>query len=75
LPAQFEFGIQLTGSRLQLVVVDNGRGFERQEVARGKGLVNLRERLTGIGGSCSIESSPGKGARVRFTLNLKITPA
>lgn len=72
--AEVEFGIRLTGSQLELLIADNGRGFDPQDVSRGNGLANLRERLAGIGGHCSIESSPGRGTRVKLSLDLKTTP-
>jgi signal transduction histidine kinase len=67
---EVEFGLQLNGPRLELAIADNGRGFDPQDVPRGNGLANLRERLASLGGNCSFESSPGKGTRVRLSLNL-----
>jgi signal transduction histidine kinase len=71
---EVEFALHLNGSRLELLLADNGRGFNPQDVTRGNGLANLRERLAGIGGGCVVESSPGKGTRVRLSLDLKTTP-
>lgn len=68
---EVEFGLHLNGSRLEILIADNGRGFDPQVVARGNGLANLRERLAGLGGTCSIESTPGKGSRVKLSLDLK----
>jgi len=52
-----------------LVVEDNGVGFDREEMNRSKktgkwGLANISERAMSIGGSCMIESVPGKGTRI-----------
>ena len=52
-------------SRIELVVQDNGRGFDLQEAhssedsRRGLGLVSMRERAEHSGGSFSIESAKG----------------
>ncbi|MGH7919779.1 MAG: PAS domain S-box protein [Candidatus Dormibacteraceae bacterium] len=49
-------------------VSDDGRGFE-VEAARGgggMGLPNLRERLSRLGGTLELESTPGTGTRVRL---------
>ena len=71
---EVEFGIHLNGSRLELLIADDGRGFDAQDVTRGNGLANLRERLAGLGGNCLVESSPGGGTRVRLSLDLESSP-
>jgi PAS domain S-box-containing protein len=56
--------------RMELVVEDNGLGFNVEEVLgprstrRGLGLKSMRERVDLSGGSFSIESSEGKGTIV-----------
>ena len=57
------------GRFLQIVVSDNGVGFEpaRAGAMEGSfGLFSIRERVGLIGGTFEVDSSPGKGAR--FTL-------
>lgn len=55
-------------------VIDNGRGFDLEEVqqdygTRGSlGMVNLRERAELIGGTLNIESVPGQGTRVMLVV-------
>jgi signal transduction histidine kinase len=57
---------------VRAVVDDNGEGFDPDRAfangtARaplGLGLASVRERFSTLGGSLSIESDPGKGARV-----------
>jgi signal transduction histidine kinase len=71
---EVEFGLQLAGSNLELIVADNGRGFDPQDVSRGNGLNNLRSRLAGIGGLCLVDSRPGQGTRVKLSLDLKTAP-
>ncbi len=55
---------------LQVVIADNGRGFDWNTIRRGNGLTNLRERLEGINGQCQIEPQAGKGTTVKFTIPL-----
>jgi signal transduction histidine kinase len=66
----------------ELAVEDNGRGFAvgekakkvsatQSRVASGNGLENMRRRLAAIGGSCEIQSAPGAGTRVIFSVQLK----
>jgi ligand-binding sensor domain-containing protein/signal transduction histidine kinase len=66
----------------QITITDNGRGFCAKElfgagaeavptsVVAGDGLLNMRERLQSIGGTCTVESQTGNGARVTFTIPL-----
>ena len=58
--------------KLELVVADNGRGFEPNgPVAfKGLGLISMRERLQLVGGDLSIESHAGAGTRVCATIRL-----
>ena len=45
-----------------LLVRDDGRGFDPEEVAsRGLGLNQMRERVDAVGGTLQLESQPGKG--------------
>lgn len=54
---------------LEWLIEDNGRGFASPpDDALADGLRNMRERIAKIGGACSIESSPGAGARIRFNV-------
>ena len=55
------------GRELQLVVADDGRGFDVQERADspdGSGLRGLRDRVELFGGRIEIGSRPGKGTRI-----------
>jgi len=54
------------GHGLTLTIVDNGTGFD-PDAPRGLGhlgLANMDARMTGIGGSLVIESSPDRGTRI-----------
>ena len=48
-----------------LIVEDNGRGFEPDEVPPGHfGLQMMTERVDQIGGELSIESKPSHGTKI-----------
>jgi signal transduction histidine kinase/ligand-binding sensor domain-containing protein len=73
--------LKLEQSRLTLLVVDNGRGFdvgqpkilpEPDRIARGNGLANMKHRLAEIGGQCEIASEPDRGTTVNFSVPLCI---
>jgi signal transduction histidine kinase/ligand-binding sensor domain-containing protein len=55
---------------LEIIVRDNGRGFDPGSRSEGDGLPNICERLRGLGGVCRIESSSGSGTSVLLTLPL-----
>ena len=57
---------------LQLDVCDQGRGFDPAVAlaTSGLGLVSMQERLRFMNGEMAIESSPGKGTKVRATVPL-----
>jgi signal transduction histidine kinase len=64
------------GDEFQVVVKDDGKGFDLAEVERsydrrGKlGLLNMRERAEMIRGWLSIESAPGKGTTIILNVPL-----
>ena len=65
--------------RVQLIVRDDGRGFEvatarrRATTGASHGLLSMQERVALVGGDLEIESAPGRGTSIRARLPL-ITP-
>ncbi len=53
----------------QLEISDDGVGFPAQSCA-GVGLLSMRERAAESGGSCLVESTPGRGTRILVHLPL-----
>ena len=59
---------------LIVTVADDGRGINPgKRDAGADGLANMQERLSTLGGSCDIQSEPGKGTAVRFEAPLPKT--
>ena len=57
--------------KLVVVVEDNGRGFDPALAgAEGNGMTNMFQRMNEVGGDCHVESQPGGGCRVVFTVPL-----
>ena len=52
-----------TGHGPEFEVADDGPGFDPAAVARS-GLRNASDRLAAVGGSCRVDSGPGRGDRV-----------
>jgi signal transduction histidine kinase len=60
--------IERTEEGAQLVVIDNGSGFDPDRVPRGMGITNMEARAKDAGGDFSIQSSPdGTTVRATFT--------
>ncbi|HXA44264.1 MAG TPA: two-component regulator propeller domain-containing protein, partial [Candidatus Angelobacter sp.] len=82
--------MNLNGEQFVIRIQDNGRGFDpaanNQAVngrnpsgplvrsRKGNGLVNMRERLAGVGGETLIESQPGQGTKVTFSVPVNNEP-
>jgi PAS domain S-box-containing protein len=79
--SQAWIGLRRVGRELRLTVEDDGIGFDPDAVPRGHlGLVGMQQRAERIGAELEIGSRPGRGTRVRVTLNVRdgrraITPA
>ncbi|HSH08011.1 MAG TPA: ATP-binding protein [Burkholderiales bacterium] len=55
---------------VQIVIADDGRGFDAGAVRPGNGLANLQLRARQAGGTLLVESDAGKGTRVTLALPL-----
>jgi PAS domain S-box-containing protein len=66
-----------TDSHIELVVKDEGQGFDveelrsEKELSAGFGLISMKERTELSGGTFSVESSEGKGTVVRASWPIK----
>jgi len=65
---EVEFRIAVAEGVLEIVVADNGSGFDVAAVEQGNGLENLSARLAKCGGSCFVESQVGDGTTVKIRL-------
>jgi two-component system NarL family sensor kinase len=64
--------LQQMGTLLQLIIRDDGKGFNETDssVKQGIGLRNMRERVEFIGGELEISSEPHFGTEITVLLNL-----
>ena len=56
--------IREMNSAVEVIVQDDGRGFEASEVIPGNGLHNMRKRAEELGGTLQIQSKSGTGTTV-----------
>ena len=64
--------VEIDRGRILGVVEDDGRGFAQKPRERSEagGLAYMAERASLLGGSCSVESTPGEGTRVEASFPL-----
>lgn len=70
--------LRVSGSQLELVVADDGRGFDAERVLRAErdvavegghfGLRGIQDRVDVLGGSFGLRSRPGHGTELTVTL-------
>ncbi len=67
--SEAEVDVAAKDGTLLVRVTDNGRGFDPAGARKGRlGLVGMRERARGNGGSLRIESAPGAGTSISLQL-------
>jgi signal transduction histidine kinase len=55
--------------KFQLLIEDNGIGFDKDNVKAGLGLSNLEARVRMLHGKIQINSSPGRGTTINIEIN------
>lgn len=56
--------LRMEDGSLSFSVRDDGAGFDPGDLRPGYGLINLRDRLSALGGDASVTSAPGAGTMV-----------
>ncbi|HWI44821.1 MAG TPA: PAS domain S-box protein, partial [Rubrobacter sp.] len=58
----------LEGGLAYVEVSDDGGGFDPERATTGIGRQSMRQRALELGGEFSVQSAPGKGTKVRFSI-------
>ncbi|MGD8472550.1 MAG: histidine kinase N-terminal 7TM domain-containing protein [Anaerolineae bacterium] len=71
-PSQIGVALTADGGQLQMIIVDNGPGFDPAHDSGDKhyGLLVMRQRAERIGGELAVHSTPGQGTRVEVCVPL-----
>ncbi|MGC3956963.1 MAG: ATP-binding protein [Verrucomicrobiota bacterium] len=69
-PSEVSLRMALAAEQFEILIQDNGVGFDLKRHSQGNGLANLQERMRELKGQCRIESQPGQGTCVAFCLPL-----
>lgn len=65
-------------STVNIVIDDNGCGFDQDSARNGRqgnGLQNMRKRIDALGGQMEIFTAPGHGTKLQFTVRIPDQPA
>ena len=65
--------LRTKGERILLRISDNGVGFVYGRQLSGLGLISMRERVRGIGGSIDVTSSPGSGTKIEVSVPFTVS--
>jgi signal transduction histidine kinase len=70
--SRVEVALAVSGDQFQLVIIDDGVGFDPEATVRGTGprfgLATMRERAESVGGMLEIASASGAGTRMEINL-------
>ena len=64
-PAHVSVDLVGTGDDLRFTVYDSGAGFDMKRTRTGAGIANMRDRISAVGGTLTIDSTPTHGTRVQ----------
>jgi len=70
-PTVLKILLKFEDESVELVVEDNGRGFNYSREAEGFGILGMQKRARGIGSVLEIISTPGQGTQVRLKATLQ----
>ena len=53
---------------LQVEIIDDGKGFDIDEIEYGNGILNMQKRVEDVHGKISVESTINSGTKILFTI-------
>jgi len=73
MPGKVSLHVERTNGSLDIVLSDDGRGFDQGSVRAGQGLASMRHRAEKLRGTLVLETASGGGTTVRFHGDLPTT--
>ncbi|MDX1286255.1 MAG: ATP-binding protein, partial [Draconibacterium sp.] len=67
-PSQISIVLKTTGQKFQVIITDDGSGFDINGVSTGNGLENMKKRMEAIGGKIMITSKGDRGTEIILNL-------
>ena len=62
--------LKVEDGEMMLALEDDGKGFDVEQLSKGYGLKNMRERAKKIGANIEIESEKNEGTRISLKFEL-----
>ncbi len=73
-PTSARISMEAINGRLTFEITDDGKGFDRSQVASGTGIQGMIDRLDAIGGSVEVRSEPGEGTTITGRVPARARP-
>jgi signal transduction histidine kinase len=70
-PTVLQIQLQFDADSVELLIEDNGNGFNYSKEADGFGILGMQKRARGIGSVLRIYSAPGEGTKVQVSATLQ----
>lgn len=70
-PSELTITLNYRENEVELIVEDNGNGFEYNPETAGFGILGMQKRARAVGGTLHIQSAPGRGTQVRMKARLQ----
>lgn len=61
-------GVKYISNKLDVTIEDDGKGFKLNETKEGNGLINIKNRVSYLGGELIVESIVEKGTILKFSI-------
>lgn len=56
---------------IRLLVIDNGKGFDKETVRQGNGIQNMKQRAAKWNGEIKVQSAAGKGVKIELIMKIQ----
>lgn len=70
-PENISINMDFQSDALEIVIKDDGKGFDTSQESSGSGMFNLKKRMATIGGQVQIQSIIGKGTEIKLFLPIQ----
>lgn len=70
---QIDIHFQKKEDRILFEVIDDGKGFDNEQIEKGNGILNMQKRALELGDQLVIQSSEDKGTRISFSVEINTT--
>jgi signal transduction histidine kinase len=60
--------IKPNNDAIEILISDDGKGFELNEVVLGNGIINMKKRISDVNGIIEFQSNENKGTEIKITI-------